>query len=272
MVENIQGLTGFPGYTTPAVDQAQATREAEKTNPYLRRTQDENSGVTVTISKEAMALLRGSQQDGKDPGSQTKQANGGGSGDGESAAQLSDEQKQEVEQLKAGEQRVRAHEQAHLAVAGNLAKGGANYEYQTGPDGKRYVVGGEVSISMRDGKTPAETVQIAQQVQRAALAPADPSPQDRQVAADAAAKMSAAQAEASQQKQEEMTGGDKPTEGIAKTGGTGEAASTPTIQQNRPSGELAAVAMRGRQAFIRQGGMESSSSLGIPYSSVSFQA
>jgi alpha-galactosidase/6-phospho-beta-glucosidase family protein len=105
-----------------------------------------------------------------------------------SPLELTEEEKKEVERLKALDRQVRAHEQAHLAAAGNLATSGTKFEYKTGPDGKQYAVAGEVEISMREGKNPEETIRIAEQVQRAALAPADPSPQDRRVAADAANK------------------------------------------------------------------------------------
>lgn len=92
-----------------------------------------------------------------------------------------------VQKLKEEDHRVRSHEAAHQAAAGGLARGGS-FTYETGPDGQRYAVGGEVSIdtSPVDGK-PQATMMKMQQVQRAALAPADPSPQDRRVAAQAAA-------------------------------------------------------------------------------------
>lgn len=85
--------------------------------------------------------------------------------------------------LKSTDQNVRAHEAAHLAAAGGLATGGAQFTYETGPDGVRYAVGGEVSISVSEGQTPEETLQRAEQIRRAALAPADPSSQDLAVAA-----------------------------------------------------------------------------------------
>ena len=45
-----------------------------------------------------------------------------------------------------GDREERQHEQAHLSAAGGHARGGPSYQYETGPDGKRYAVGGEVSI------------------------------------------------------------------------------------------------------------------------------
>lgn len=99
-----------------------------------------------------------------------------------SSAGLDAEAQREVAQLAETDRKVRAHEQAHLSAGGNLVRGGATYEYKTGPDGKRYAVGGEVSIDTSEGRTPAETLTKAQRIYATAMAPADPSPQDRAVA------------------------------------------------------------------------------------------
>lgn len=104
---------------------------------------------------------------------------------------LSEEDRKAVEELKARDREVRAHEQAHMAAAGGHALGGPSYSYQTGPDGKRYAIGGEVKIDtspVRDD--PRATIAKAQAIRAAALAPADPSGADRAVAA-AASKMEA---------------------------------------------------------------------------------
>jgi hypothetical protein len=102
---------------------------------------------------------------------------------------------QEIEILAARDREVRAHEQAHASVAGQYA-GSPTYTYQRGPDGVSYAVGGEVSIdtSAIPGD-PEATIRKAQQLQRAASAPADPSGQDRQVAAQAAQLEQRARAE-----------------------------------------------------------------------------
>ena len=89
--------------------------------------------------------------------------------------QLSKEEQQEVAKLKQRDAEVRAHEQAHIAAGGHYVRGGANYEYQTGPDGKRYAVGGEVSIDTSPvPDDPQATITKMQTVRRAALAPAKP--------------------------------------------------------------------------------------------------
>ena len=94
------------------------------------------------------------------------------------------EERETVRRLAARDREVRAHEQAHAAVGGQYA-GGARYQFERGPDGINYAVGGEVSIDVSKASTPAQTIAKAQTIRRAALAPAEPSPQDMRVAAQA---------------------------------------------------------------------------------------
>ena len=97
---------------------------------------------------------------------------------------LSPEEKQLVAKLQARDAEVRAHEAAHQATGGGLA-GGASFEYKKGPDGKMYAVGGEVPIAFKEGLSPKETIANARQIKAAAMAPANPSPQDYSVASSA---------------------------------------------------------------------------------------
>ncbi|WP_171014068.1 putative metalloprotease CJM1_0395 family protein [Chitinivorax sp. B] len=90
-----------------------------------------------------------------------------------------------LNRLQQRDREVRAHELAHIAASGGLARGGASYVYQRGPDGQNYAIGGEVSIDVSPGNTPEETIEKARLVRAAALAPSDPSPQDRAIAAQA---------------------------------------------------------------------------------------
>jgi len=118
---------------------------------------------------------------------------------------FSKEELEQIAELKRKDREVRAHEQAHLAAAGPYAKGGASFTYQKGPDGKNYAVGGEVQIDTSPvSGDPEATIRKAQQIQRAANAPASPSGQDRAVAADAAATAVKAQLELAKQAQEEL--------------------------------------------------------------------
>lgn len=116
------------------------------------------------------------------------------------------EEQAETAKLRKRDQEVRTHEQAHLAAAGGLAKGGATYSFQRGPDGKQYAVGGEVNIDISPvSGNPKATIQKAQQIRTAALAPANPSAQDRAVAASAAALEAQAQQELKNEEQETPT-------------------------------------------------------------------
>lgn len=102
--------------------------------------------------------------------------------------------KKEIEQLKQTEKEVVAHEQAHKA-AGAGVTGPISYTHTTGPDEQRYITGGEVSITAPMGDTPDETITILEKVRQAALAPAQPSPQDLRVAASAAVQIQQARGE-----------------------------------------------------------------------------
>ncbi|MDR2166143.1 MAG: hypothetical protein LBO79_11140 [Zoogloeaceae bacterium] len=121
----------------------------------------------------------------------------------EGKAALSGEEQREVEELKETDRTVRQHEQMHMAVGGNLVTSGPSFEYETGPDGKRYAVSGEVGIDTSKASTPEETVQKARKIRAAALAPAEPSAQDRRVAAMATQMEMTALRELARQRQEE---------------------------------------------------------------------
>ena len=91
---------------------------------------------------------------------------------------------QQVIELKQRDAEVRAHEQAHASIGGKYASQ-PKYEYERGPDGRKYAVSGEVSIDISKVSTPEETILKAEQVKAAALAPAEPSVQDLKVATQA---------------------------------------------------------------------------------------
>lgn len=108
---------------------------------------------------------------------------------------LSDAEERAVEALKARDSEVRDHEQAHARVGGAYASE-PSYSYQVGPDGKRYAVGGEVQIDVSPvPDDPAATITKMDIVKAAALAPAEPSSADRQVASLADAQRAQAMAD-----------------------------------------------------------------------------
>lgn len=89
-----------------------------------------------------------------------------------------------VQQLKARDREVRAHEAAHAAVGGQYVTRGPSFTMQRGPDGRSYAIGGEVSIDASAvANDPEATLIKSETVRRAALAPAQPSPQDFRIAA-----------------------------------------------------------------------------------------
>lgn len=100
--------------------------------------------------------------------------------------ELTAEEKQRLDDLKKQDQAVKAHEQAHIAAGGDAVRGAASYQYQIGPDGQQYAVGGEVQIDVSPERSPKATIRKMEQIIQAALAPAQPSGTDRAVAARAA--------------------------------------------------------------------------------------
>ncbi len=104
-------------------------------------------------------------------------------------------QKKILTELKLRDQEVRTHELAHASVGG-ATTGAPSYTFEVGPDGKKYAVGGEVSVDLAkiDGD-PRATISKMQKVHAAALAPANPSIQDTRVASAAAKIILQAQSE-----------------------------------------------------------------------------
>jgi len=113
----------------------------------------------------------------------------------DSAGGLTEEELKQLTELKARDREVRAHEAAHQAAGGQYA-GAMSFVYQRGPDGAQYAVGGEVSIDVSPVQgDPQATIEKMRVVRAAAMAPAQPSSQDRAVAAQAMQTMLQAQSE-----------------------------------------------------------------------------
>ncbi len=134
----------------------------------LPATSAPSRGDSVSFSPEALAASRTAEEEARG-----------------SDIELTEEEQVEVQELKQRDREVRQHEQAHVAAGGQYVQGGPSYEFTTGPDGRRYATGGEVSISVSPERTPEASLRKARIVRRAALAPAEPSAQDRRVAAQA---------------------------------------------------------------------------------------
>ncbi|MCG8528211.1 MAG: hypothetical protein MI748_17655 [Opitutales bacterium] len=169
----------------PVKEVLRATTEGNSTNV------QETLPLSSTVDVRQVTLQQGTRET-PDAEATEKQGNseelptlGERATDDLAPGELTEEEKAQVEKLKARDAEVRQHEQAHLAAAGSYALGGIQYEYQTGPDGKQYAIGGHVNLDTSKESTPEATLDKARQIQRAALAPADPSPQDIKVAAQA---------------------------------------------------------------------------------------
>lgn len=113
-------------------------------------------------------------------------------------------EREQIQDLAARDREVRAHEQAHAAVAGQYG-GSPTYSFVRGPDGVSYAVSGEVEIDTSPiPGDPEATLRKAQQLRRAANAPAEPSAQDGRVAAQAAQMEQEARAELREQEINEV--------------------------------------------------------------------
>lgn len=114
---------------------------------------------------------------------------------------LSEEEQRQLDELKQRDQEVRQHEQAH-ASAGNQFSGAPRYEFTRGPDGRLYATGGEVAVDTSPvPNDPEETIRKAEIILKAALAPGQPSDQDRRIAAEAQRMLSEARAELARQRE-----------------------------------------------------------------------
>ncbi len=177
--------------------QGLAASEAERKDSAADRSSDES---------EASARSDDAREASRIPNSDEAESAKDKEEEGEDSKELSLEEQEAVRQFKQRDREVRSHEQAHLSAAGSLAHGGMRLEFERGPDGKRYATSGNVNISLRRGKNPEETMRLARQAQRAALAPADPSPQDRRVAAKAADMQQDARREIQEEEFQESRG------------------------------------------------------------------
>ena len=116
---------------------------------------------------------------------------------------LTTQERAQVRALERQDQQIRAHEHAHLRASGGHAAGPPSYKMQVGPDGRRYAVGGHVRIDATPVQgNPEATITKMQDVRRAALAPANPSAQDRRVASEAARYEQEARAQMAAQRAE----------------------------------------------------------------------
>lgn len=220
---------------------------AEQTLAFRRGTgveeaDDEAAGDYSGIEELPVDAEEGEEGDVDEAGEPGKEKSAGGQ-------ELDEAEQQQVRELKARDAEVRAHEQAHKSVGGSYA-GGISYEYQQGPDGNKYAVGGEVSIDTSAERDPAATIAKMRVVKAAAMAPAEPSGQDRSVAAQASqTEMQARQELAEQQR----------AESAEESEGSGESERTDGSAASETDGAARAESGRGTAETAADGRITSGS-------------
>lgn len=166
---------------------------------------------------------------------------------------LSEEERRVVADLRARDREVRAHEQAHKNVAGQYA-GSISYDYQKGPDGQRYAIGGQVPIDVSPiSGDPEATIAKMDVVISAALAPAEPSTADRTIAQQARSTQADARGEL-----RELRRAEREIERTEKDGGETQSIfngprdriAAAALAQNAPYDALNGQASRGEIALI----------------------
>lgn len=176
-------------------------RAVQQNSQQIGESQSQSNDV-VSISPEGRGLSRDSLSE---QNTDTRQKTD------EQSQSLSAQDQAKLLRLAQRDTEVRRHEQAHLAAAGGYATGGPSFTFQKGPDGNSYAVGGEVGIDVAKESTPEATISKMETIQRAALAPAQPSSADRQIAARASVTEAQARQEILAQRQQELLEGARST-------------------------------------------------------------
>jgi len=246
----------------PAAGGAGSARNAEPASPGLGGPRS-----AILVGSEGLSLLQapsdasneapesdaargpradaGAAQAGAEAGGTAPSAPAESEAEGEEtgADGLTEEERAEVQQLQQRDAEVRRHEQAHQAAGGPYT-GAAVYQYTRGPDSRLYAVSGEVRIdsSVVPGD-PEATIAKMRVVRRAALAPAEPSPQDLRVAAQAQQKLTQAQAELRQDRLEERR------DGAAEAQAERAERAADREETGRPAPADAEAALAARRAF-----------------------
>jgi len=160
-----------------------------------------SDAINLGTLESLPALLLAGGMESRQQNQDRQGARGSSSGVGVAdAVKLSPDAEKQVQKLRERDREVRAHEQAHIAAGGQHVSGGASFSYQTGPDGRQYAIGGSVQIDTSPVPgNPEATEEKARAVRRAALAPANPSSTDQNVAAKAAAMEGRARSEQAEQ-------------------------------------------------------------------------
>lgn len=247
-----------PILTSQAVLALQSTQQTEQKNANSGTSGGGSDGADAPAQGQGSAIAANAASTGLASGNPAQAQSGSGEKEDPDGDGLNEAEEKQVQELAKRDREVRAHEQAHARVGGAYA-GAPSYTFQQGPDGKRYAVGGEVQIDTSKEKTPQETIRKMQIVIRAALAPAEPSSQDLKVAQLARSQLSEAQAEARQEKADELQGGEESPPGAVE--GSSESATSTGEQKGDESrnGESGAQAQSAEAASAYRSAVQQAS-------------
>ncbi|WP_328986801.1 putative metalloprotease CJM1_0395 family protein [Thiorhodovibrio winogradskyi] len=209
---------------------------------------DSPANSEAANASSAEPRVAGSQAADEDKQGEEEQTE---SGDETKSQELTPDEEVVVSGLRQRDMEVRAHEQAHAAAGGSYVTKAPSYDYQTGPDGNRYAVGGEVSIDTSPvPNDPAATMEKARVILRAALAPAEPSSQDYRVAAQARSMEAQAHGEMLEENLREMSGSlEQSEEKEDEEPALGDTADASARLRQRFAGFFAAPASHGLSQF-----------------------
>lgn len=217
------GLLSSASVTRPSIDGAVSPQTAGAGSATLEHGAEKPAAVqSVSASSET------EKPDAS--GNEKKSADG---------SELSQDELKLVDELEVRDREVRQHEQAHANVGGPHT-GAPQLEYTRGPDGRMYATSGEVSVDTSAvANDPGATIEKMRTVIAAALAPVEPSPQDRRVAAKAQALLTDALTELAQLSSESATAAEseKAKESSDAVNGTAETDSAGSDTNSDRSGE-----------------------------------
>jgi|GEM_PF-771667 len=247
LVKNLTLLESVPSRELNKGVETQGTGISSTTQPGAPQETQKSQSDRVTISEDALRKLGLLKAESKRDEAKSSDLSGDKNNKDNSASANTQETRR-LETLKRTDREVRAHEQAHISAGGSLVRGGASFGYATGSDGKLYAVNGEVSIdSSPVSDDPAATIRKMSQVTRAALAPSQPSGQDRSVASSATKMQMEAQQELTKQQMEAAQSGGKSEQtasGGNESGSKSKAASGLSAKESDsvllPTGKLVA--------------------------------
>jgi hypothetical protein len=244
--------TGAGRETSASTDEKAKAKEAEKAKE-AGKTKEAEKAKEAGKTKEAEKVKEAEKA--KTDKAKTDKANTDKNGEKRDASGLSEGEHKQIDELKSRDAEVRTHENAHQSAGGQFA-GSPSYTYQTGPDGRRYAIGGEVSIDVSPEKDPQATIAKMESVRRAATAPAEPSPQDYKVAAQAEQMMAEAERELNSAKLEQLQGGDeKSDQGGDDQGGGDQSGGDTGGQGQEAQAQASAAVSAAMQAYQSAAGL-----------------